>query len=240
MINIEKMYIQHDFSYKGISAKSFGVFISDKPDIPAAEENVEFKSVKGRDGALTVKDGTYKDVEFDLDMQYICEEDQHDRRFRVIKKWLSGSGDFVPDVDDMFYRKVKSITVGKNARVGKKTGVISTHFRIDPYEYFRAITPISNPTAITNQFDADAEPNYTITGLGLCTLTVNGKIFKVQSGGSATIDVSRMITFNTSTGVVNNAMAAGKYEDLILHQGNNTISITSGFDLTVVPNWRTL
>ena len=54
-----------------------------------------------------------------------------------------------------------------------------------------------------------------------------------------TIDTDRMIAYNSEM-TNQSTLVSGYYEDLYLQEGQNEISITSGFNLTVIPNWRTL
>ena len=60
--------------------------------------------------------------------------------------------------------------------------------------------------------------------------TVNGKM---------TIDTDLMIAYNAD-GVNQNNLLTGDYEDLYLQEGTNAISLTSGFSVSVIPNWRVL
>ena len=80
-------------------------------------------------------------------------------------------------------------------------------------------------------------PVYKITGNGGCTLTVNGKAMKATVGQNLTINTELMIAYRTD-GTLQNGKVTGDYEDLYLLEGENQISITKGFDLKVIPNWR--
>lgn len=231
----------YDFLFKNKRASEYGVYAVRRPDIPIPERNIEYTELKSRNGALTKDYKTYKDISFQMELNFMAERpSDFGWKSRIIKSWLSGGGELILSDDSMFFKKVRNVSARDIARVSKRIGRFTAEFRCDPFEYVRENNVIANQEEIRNIYDFYSEPNYVITGNGLCTLTVNGNTFRVQVGTSATIDVSRMIAFNTSTGIVNNAMASGKYEDLRLHPGENTISITSGFDLSVVPNWRTL
>ena len=84
-----------------------------------------------------------------------------------------------------------------------------------------------------------SHPVYKITGEGMCTLTVNGKTMTANVGQNITIDTERKVSYRQD-GTVQNTEVTGWYEDLYLMSGTNTISVTSGFDLSVIPNWRSL
>ena len=84
-----------------------------------------------------------------------------------------------------------------------------------------------------------SHPIYRISGTGSCTLTVNGKTMKVTVNQEITIDTERMIANNAQ--MVNQSnLLVGNYEDLYLQEGDNTITVSTGFTLNVIPNWRVL
>ena len=85
----------------------------------------------------------------------------------------------------------------------------------------------------------EAHPMYKITGEGVCTLSVNGQEMRANIGQNLTIDTERMIAYRTD-GIMNNTAVSGDYQDLYLREGSNQIEITAGFDLKVIPNWRSI
>ena len=82
-----------------------------------------------------------------------------------------------------------------------------------------------------------SHPIYKITGNGDCTLTVNGKTMQATVGQNLTIDTDLMIAYRED-GEMKNATVTGNYEDLYLQEGDNEVSITAGFGLKIIPNWR--
>lgn len=84
-----------------------------------------------------------------------------------------------------------------------------------------------------------AHPIYMIYGEGKCVLTVNGKTMTADVGQNITIDTNRELAYRKDKTLSNTAVS-GKYDDLYLQEGENEITITEGFDLKIVPNWRCL
>ena len=70
-------------------------------------------------------------------------------------------------------------------------------------------------------------------------LTVNGNKMTANVGQNLTIDTDLMIAYRTD-GTSQNTEVTGEYEDLWLPPGENSVSVTAGFSLTVIPNWRCL
>ena len=91
---------------------------------------------------------------------------------------------------------------------------------------------------IDNQFDF-CKPIYKISGEGVCTLSVNGKSMTANIGQNLTIDTELMLAYRTD-GTLMTTSVNGDYEDLWLSEGENTVTITNGFTLTVIPRWRIL
>ena len=54
--------------------------------------------------------------------------------------------------------------------------------------------------------------------------------------GDLMIDTDRMMAYKKD-GTVKNTTVSGDYDSLILNPGENTVSITAGFSLMVIPNW---
>ena len=84
-----------------------------------------------------------------------------------------------------------------------------------------------------------SKPIYMITGEGMCTLTVNGKSVTANVGQNLTINTDLMLAYRKD-GTMMNTAVTGDYEDLWLNSGENSITITSGFSLAIIPNWRCL
>ena len=91
---------------------------------------------------------------------------------------------------------------------------------------------IYNPYSVSH-------PEYLIIGEGNCTLTVNGKTMEANVGQNLTINTDLMLAYRKD-GEMQNTQVTGNYEDLYLAEGENQISISAGFEMTVIPNWRCL
>ena len=109
-------------------------------------------------------------------------------------------------------------------------------FTCEPVQYavagdeFLALSEVAN-----NPYDL-CHPVYKIIGEGVCTLIVNGKVFTANVGQNAIIDSDRMLTYRED-GTLQNTIVSGDYSDLYLIAGDNTITATEGFDVTVKPRW---
>ena len=135
--------------------------------------------------------------------------------------------------------KVLYVKITDTERTSRRLGKFTAEFTCDPYSYlvpgqqsYSVDDVLYNPYMISH-------PIYRISGTGSCALIVNGNTMQATVNGNITIDTDRMISYNDQM-VGQNTAVTGDYEDLYLQEGNNTISVSTGFSLSIIPNWREL
>lgn len=224
--------------FNGHKNTDFGFMIPERVSVPAPVPRGDYVQVAGRDGSLLVTDGTYENIAIPVPMNYVSRADKQGESFRRAKAWLRGKGNLrFSDDTDVFY-KVKACAITENQRRTKWGSDIAAEFICDPYTYLESgLIPIT-PGSIYNPYD-ESNPIYKITGEGMCTLTVNGKSITANIGQNLTIDTDLMLAYRTD-GTMQNRVVTGDYNDLWLPSGNNSISISSGFAMNIIPNWRVL
>lgn len=232
----------YDFYYNGEPARGHGVYVASRPDIPAPERRVEYIQIAGRDSTLLSSDESYQDIDISIELGYVGDADGWSERFRELKAWLllSGGGELQFSDDLSYYRRVKNIVLGTNERTSRRIGRVTPVFTCEPYEYLvsgkKALTEYKK---ILNPY-MTSKPIYLIEGNGTCSLTVNGQAVRATIGQNLTLHTEKMIAYREDSGEMNNTAVEGDYEDLYLKPGENSISITSGYTLRVIPNWRRL
>lgn len=231
--------------FNGKTNTELGVMVTTRPSVPAPVPRGEYVQIAGRDGSLLVNDvlyGTketsYENIQIDVEMNYVRQPHKVGETFRAVKSWLRGGGVLVLSDDKEVFYKVKACSVTDNSRRAKVGSDIVASFICDPYTYMGSGTQPISAGNIYNPFDA-SHPLYQITGEGMCTLTVNGKKVTANVGQNLTIDTDLFLAYRTD-GTMQNSALTGDYNDLWLLNGDNTVSITSGFNLTIIPNWRVL
>ena len=58
-------------------------------------------------------------------------------------------------------------------------------------------------------------------------------------GQNLVIDTERELAYRED-GTLSNTAISGDYEELFLQEGENSVTITEGFELKIIPNWRRL
>ena len=231
----------YDISYNGISGVECGVRVIERPSIPAAIKRVTEIEIPGRDGTLLEGDGTYEDIEISVKLNYMTQRELWMRAYRDVRRWLLSAGNgelqFSDDLD--YFYKVKHVEVGEGSRASKCIGVLAPVFLCKPFNYLVSGKYEHDiEEVLYNPYHA-AHPIYKITGEGVCTLTVNGKTMTANVGQNLTIDTELMLVYREDSVAMNTAVS-GDYQDLYLRSGENEISVSSGFDVKITPNWRCL
>lgn len=229
------------FTLDGEPSFRHKITVAYRPDFPAPEPRYTDTQVPGRDGALTEFDGTYSDIAVDVEMNYITNPQNWHAAWREVKRYLLKGGirelRFSDDIS--FYYKCKKIVLGTNEREFRHTAAFTATFTLAPYEYLTdGKERYPYQVCAFNRYEL-CKPIYFITGEGMCTLTVNGNEMTANVGQNLTIDTDLQLAYRTD-GTLQNTEVTGNFDELYLLPGENTISVTDGFDLKIQPNWRCL
>ena len=216
-----------------------GLHAKTRPDIPVSERNIEVTEDKTLTTSLTRDYGTYKDINIDIEYNFISRED-FEMKSIAIKRWIYNCKNKILVLSDSidYYRKVKKVTIDTITRSKKYLGNFKLTFRCDPNLYtINGLSPItiSSSKNIKNNYSI-SKPTYTINGEGMCTLTVNNNSVTINVGQSIVINTEKELCYKNDGNMTN--INTGKYKDLYLLEGDNIIEVSNGFTLSIVPNWR--
>ena len=231
--------MRQDIEFNGTIASDLKLLIQEEISIPSPKPKYEEYEISGKDGDMIVSDGSYDDIQITVPFNY-TEYNEWGSIYRSAKRWLNAKGSQklkLSRMDNYFY-KVKKVEIGNEKRSVSHAGSFEAVFTCDPYTYLESglIELSAGVLYNTNEL---SHPNYLITGNGSCTLTINGKAMKATVGQNLTIDTDRMIAYRVD-GTMMNTSVTGDYEDMYLQPGENTVTITDGFELKIIPNWRCL
>lgn len=220
-----------------INLNALGFYCVERPEIPAPKKRVKELFIPGRDGSVYIDEELYEDIEINITLNYMDDANKWHEKFRTLKKTLKNCKELRFSDDIGFFRKIKKIVIGSNKRNSYKIGVVTIEFTVDPYYYLESgKNEIYINEQIINNFDV-SHPKYLIEGEGICTLRINSKIIEANVGQNITIDTDLMLSFRDD-GVLMNNHLKGNYEDMYFLEGINTLSISDGFTLKIIPNWR--
>lgn len=227
-----------DIEYNGICGSSMKVFSMERPAIPAAKPKRESIVIPGL-GTVYRKTGEYEPTEIPVKMNYVGDEEKWADRWRKIQKWLAAEMGILRFSDDAgYFFKIAHVELDENERPSARIGrFIATFVTRDGLYYPNSGQREYSPDEIIwNPYEI-SKPIYKISGEGLCTLSVNGKKLTANVGQHMIIDTERMEAYRQD-GLSQNTSVTGDYENIYLPEGELEISITAGFELMIVPNWR--
>lgn len=219
--------------FNNISSRNYNLIMTEHPIVQSSNEKVNMHSVNGRLGSLIEHTGIRDNIK--ITCTFTTVKGVPFEKIREAKRWLRGTGHLsITDNYDTFY-EVQFIECGDMERQYKQHGRFNVVFYCLPYEFtYSGLSYITPGASLHNPYD-ECMPIYKIAGEGICVLTVNGKSFEMNVGQNVTIDTALMLAYRTDENL--NATVKGNYEDLYLKSGNNTISITDGFELIISPRW---
>ncbi len=227
------------FEFNGRSDRDLGLYVTERPGIPAPAIRYESVTVPGRDGALYISDGEIEDVDIEVEFNFLSDRDEWQARFRSARKWLTGKGEMRLSDDGGYFRRVKKVEIETAERTARDIGRFKAKFTCDGYTYALSGKVSHGTEDVQYNPYSESCPVYEIAGEGSCTLTVNGNEMKADVSGNLTIDTELMISYRDDGGLVNTKVT-GDYRKMRLVPGENEVSVTEGFTLKIIPNWRLL
>ncbi len=231
--------MQYSVLFKGERCEDYGILPMERPNIPAPTKDREKIAVPGNSGILIMDNKRYEPINIPVEFNFLAKENEWNEIFRRAKRWLSGSGELEFSDDAEYFYKVSYVDVDTCERDSRRVGRFTADFTCDPFTYLKSGKFEYDRSEVLYNPYYEAHPMYKITGEGVCTLSVNGQEMRANIGQNLTIDTERMIAYRTD-GIMNNTAVSGDYQDLYLREGSNQIEITAGFDLKVIPNWRSI
>ncbi|MDY5133625.1 hypothetical protein [Actinotignum urinale] len=219
-----------------VTSTSLGLRLTAPVAIPAAVRAVEDIKVEGRAGTLTRFTG-WENTELELDLAVPTAGGLD--HYRTAAHELTGASTIAFTAEPGVYRKVKHCEVSELRRELSGWGFFTARLTCQPFTYLtEGLKPVtmSESGTITNPGLLDADPIITVTGTGALSLTINARVYHVNSpAGSITLDSARLV-----------AHASGRVQTDALTDvfptfkpGLNRITLGTGISKVVItPNWR--
>ncbi|MEH7464579.1 distal tail protein Dit [Bacillus thuringiensis] len=224
------------FTFEGQETlEDYGIYLTSKPNLPSPEENMQAIEVSGRSGSLTMKDGSYKDIEVTVGIRFRYTGESTQDRFTLIHNWLSGSGDLVFSEFDSFILRVKHVRPLKwdyNPTILQYSTEVT--FICYPFKFGGRITyNLTKPQYIFNDGTRESYPVIKVFGKGDISLSINNQTVVLKGVEDyITIDSNQMNTYK-DTKPQNNKM----YSPFpVLEVGRNYISWTGNVSKVVFDN----
>lgn len=224
----------------GAKSCDFHIYFEEYPKIKLGQQKYEKKTVPGR-GNVYYETGTYSDTEIKMtvDVNTVMTDTERMAAYTRAREFLLGCKTIsFSDAQEYFY-KVKYMDLGSVDQYTDDAGDFDISVVCEPGTFLANGTlEYSFADILQNPYSV-CHPEYRITGEGICELTVNGVTMSANIGQNLTINTDLMLAYRAD-GTIQNTEVSGDYTDLYLQPGENTISISNGFELLIIPNWRCL
>lgn len=221
--------------FDDVSIKTIGLSLTERPEIPTAEQEVEYIEVEGRDGSL-VRKKNFKDVTQPFTFSFLDKTNVR-QKVREIRGWLSDKEKLSFSDDPGIYRKIKHIVIDSTVNDIIAYGRMTINIRLDPFEYID-VDPITMTTAgnLNNPGTYFSNPLITVYGTGNLSIKVNGQQVKLNSvNGHITLDCDLQEAHKNGSSL--NSFMVGKFPRFEV--GQNAIAWDGAVDkLVIEPRWR--
>ena len=230
----------------------YGILLEAYPTIKTGQPQKDSVVIPGR-GTLYLDTGTYSDTVITLQIgmtdrnlksldisipDYAVNENISGLYFDVLE-YLSAMKEIsFCDNPDYFYI-VKNVELSETAQDSDVSVDFTVTLTCEPGAYLVAGKREYDVSEVLQNRYSIAHPIYNIIGEGNCTLTINRHIVTANVAQNLTIDTDRMVAYRED-GTLQNTAVTGDYEDMYILPGQNDITLTEGFTLKVIPNWRRL
>jgi len=228
------------FTFKGTDSATYGVYLTEHPTIVAAEKRVEFIEVPGRDGALSIYDGAFNDVETEL-MGYMQTTTYRDD----ILGWLTGSGDLVLSTDTTRAYKARVTGQVEIERVsrGLDAWLLRIPVRLQPFRYHYpapvGLVKTTSGQSIINPGTYKSRPRIAIAGSGDIDLWIGTQLVELAGVDAGFVIDSEAMDCYAADGVTLDNGKATLDDYPTLAPGANLISWTGAVtSVTITPRWR--
>ena len=219
-----------------VTSTSLGLRLTAPVAIPASVRAVDDIEVEDRAGTLTRFSG-WEDTEIELELAVPIRGGLD--QYRRATHELTNAQTIALTVEPGIYRKVKHCEVSELRRELSGWGLFTARLTCQPFTYLtKGLKPVtmSESGTITNPGLLDADPIITVTGTGMLSLTINARVYHVNSpAGSVTLDSARLVAHvsgRVQTDALSEAFPTFK-------PGVNRITLGAGISqVAIVPNWR--
>lgn len=224
------------------SSLAYCIYLEEYPEIEFGQKEYKKTAIAGR-GNVYIPTGAYSDtkIKFTADVNVLGTGHDRMEMYLAARAFLKRSTAIsFCESKDYFY-KIKTVDLGDVEQYCDIAGDFLVSLTCEAGIYLRKGLQeyaYTDKVLLYNPYSL-CHPIYLITGEGACNIVVNSKTISANIGQNLTINTDLMLSYRKD-GTLQNTSISGDYEDLYLRPGDNTISITDGFELKVIPNWRCL
>lgn len=236
-------------TYNGVSSESLGLKVWTFPSYTFPEKEVTKVHIPGRNGDIVIDNGTYKNVTKTYQLSLYDKTKSYTEMANTISNWLhssSGYAELSDSYEPNYYRLACYVEGNDISNALNQAAVVTIEFNCKPQRFLSGVNEptYTSSAVLENPTNYYARPVITVIGNG--TAYVNG--YKMTISGSSTSlivdsDMQDAYYYSGNPRTVHNGNNLISLQSgfPVLKPGNNTITIGSGItSVKVVPKWWTL
>lgn len=236
-------------TFGGVNSLTYGIYITGDAVYNAPERDVEFFSIAGRNGDLTIDRGRFMNIEVTYPAGCFAytqtEFASKVRAFRNAIASLTGYQRLTDTYNDGEYRQALyaaglDVSVTANSRAGE----FDITFNCKPQRFLasgESVTTLTASGTITNPTNFASKPLIAVTGLGDLTVGAFEMNVEGDAGQTLYIDCDTMEAYLNNGGTIAPAntyltITGTEYPELV--SGENEITLGSGITkVEITPRW---
>lgn len=235
----------------GRRSTEFGLMMTKLPLWPVASETVTTTAIPGVAVETERHTGQYQDFPLSLTGYLIRPYNQTE--LGELLKWIMNGNQLVMSSQPDLYGIIRTVGTIDPSRIGTIANEIKIPFTMQPFKYSRENFHqrfTDTEFTVLNRGNTYCEPVYKLTISDNAIIDffyVNGEWLKIQSaavmGKDIYIDVPRKKVYYIENGIMTvcQRYTVGRFWNMVLHEGWNTISKTSDIEaVEIVKNERWL
>ncbi|GIN71244.1 hypothetical protein J14TS2_17190 [Bacillus sp. J14TS2] len=222
-----------------VSVEKYDLSVADRPPIPTAEQDVEYKEIKGRHGSLTKKYG-FKDIPYPITFNFL-EDTSFKPAFRKAKMMFFYGKKLSFSDDPGIYYKIKSLSIEEAENVILEYGKFTVNFVLAPFEFEEESQPITiTAQTVLNNEGYESEPYIKAYVEGTGKFYINDQVVTIQNiNGTIEIDSEMKNAYRKADGYITNLNNHMIGDFPVLDHGENVIKFDGDITkLEINPRWR--
>lgn len=224
--------------YNGQSTKDFNLRILNDVTHELSSYDIEAQAVPGRDGVLLLDNQRLKPVDRGFPLRL---GDDVYPKTTEIAEWLGVKGwhELELSWDEGYIYQATVINTISISEVLKQLGRLQVVFLVHPIKYFKdnSKVTVAKEETIVNRGNVEAYPLIELTGSGNTTITINGRKLSLEDvQGSITLDMKNRMIYKGNLSAWDNVVREENSEFPYLDVGNNKVSWTGDFTMSMVKN----
>lgn len=227
------------FYYNGKSSADFDFYVANKNQFNGARKRVETFAIPGRNGTLSIADGSYENQDVTYTMYGSGDIRENLRVLRDFLGSVSGYAELTDTYDPEYYQRARYAEGLQVQTSDRKNASFDLVFDCDPRKFLKngkRMIEITSGAALKNPFKTTAKPLIRAYGTG--TIMIGSTTVQVTAADVYT-DIDSEIE-NAYKGPVNCNSNIVLNNFPVLLPGINNISFTGFSKVEIRPNWWTI